>query len=1291
MASLGDLIVRVGAKIDGFEQSMGTVSQRLNAVDRDAAKAFSGFDKMADRLGTVFTAAGAAMTGAITLPLAGLATASTSFAGNFEAALNKIKALGDDVTGPALERLRAQALQLGKDTKFSAQQAADGMALFASAGLSTTDILAVMPGTLALAAAGMFSIEEAAEITKNTLGQFQLQASEAGRVADVFAQVSADTSVSMQGLGTTFGYVGAVAKGAGQTLEETGAAIVALDKAGIQAEKAGTGLRGVLGSLIAPSSEAKREMSALGVAVADQEGRIRPLSDIMEQFRSKLATVGSEAERQRIIFEVFGREAGNAAQVLIQTGGSALDAFEQKLVNSAGAAARMAATMNQGLNYSLEQFKGSVETAGIALGTALLPVVGKMIDLGTRMVNEFLLPAAQWFGKLPEPVQAAAIALAAMAAAAGPVLLVTGQLAGSITAILPAITSLSGALGLTASGAAPLAGALGALGAALPVVAALAAGLATAWALWKFQDDLPGILALKIAFEALATVIGFQIEVVKAFASALGDVLPLMSTWLEILKFILTPQRKMLEGLQALSSAMRGFRVDVDTLPKPVDAAAKALDDMNKKAKPLHEQFGVTISATSELKKEFPRLDAAIREASKAIDEAKTKTQSNKVETNFLTEALKILQGEYDKTKASVDDYKARVLLGRAATVDITAELSKLAAQVGSVDSVIGNVSKIALPSYIGKIDEAKPPTDRLREAMKSLGITGVADLKKVADEALNARDVILGSGIATDFEKKTAVFRALKAQVEAAVQMGKAVTDEQRATLEKMEAELGSGKGQDAVKAASGMFTQVSTVITNFAQESAKALFEGGGSWGEKFTKLWGDLKVAVVSSFIEPATAALTSFLTGIVADLMGGKGFGGILDQIKNLGSSLKNIVPGLSSAASSAGSAASGAGGASIPAGGGAGGAASGLGSTADIITGAISAAANVISAIYNVRIEGTLNQMERNTAAASIHLEALLNKANEFWPWARETHMLIGDVIVGVLRELRDGMKTLFSVNVNLSGADQKALIESLITRVGTFDTLATDRLLDIYARAGEINRTIQDGTKTVSDVITSQLARVSGSLAAIEAKLPSTLENALGGNALGGIAGLAGTLPAAISGLIAGLIRGSGKTEDLIEENTRFTAAGIIGPAGVVDSLRQFLPVQSDLLKFQYDVAAPWMAEMQSYLEGGLTDRIMQVHDVIASNVVDGLSEIRGAMNAQSGEVMKLVSVMSPIRDVLIEMREAIRIQTTEQLRASAQPDLQVNIQGNVIGTREFVDQLTAQVMAAVRLQLVKA
>lgn len=1401
-SSLGDLLVRVGANIDGFEKSMGDISKRLNAVDREASKAFSGFDRIADRIGTVATAAGTALTAAVTLPLAGAGLAATNFAGNFEAALNKIKALGDNITGPALERLRNQALQLGKDTKFSAQQAADGMALFASAGLSAEEIFRVMPGTLSLAAAGMFSIEEAAFITKNTIGQFQLEVGEAGRVADVFAQVSADTSVSMQGLGVTFGYVGAVAHGAGQTLEETGAAIVALDKAGIQAEKAGTGLRGVLGSLIAPSKEAKREMDALGVSISDQQGNIRPLSDIMEQFRSKLAKVGSEAERQRIIFEVFGREAGNSAQVLIQTGGPALDAFEQKLVSSGGAADRMAKTMNQGLNYSLEQFKGSVETAGIALGTALLPVVGRMIDFGTQLVNEFALPAATWFGELPEPVQNAALAFGLMAAAAGPILIVVGQMATGIVALLPAITSLSGVVATFAAGpittlatvtipaltlslrtfalttvpaaitaisamasvmlsqgvasmttfatvsipaaitalttfatgavASAIAGvstlATTTLPAAIASFTTLATGgiAAAASALYGFATTAVAAaisavqtLALTVlpiltvaAIAAAAAFGGFKlgewlyetVPAFKAFGDAAGDFL-LKIPGLESAVLRLSGAAKALSvasedldfATQKLEKALLDKGITVDRAGKSTGEYAKALREAAKQSGFLGDASSTEKAKVEAIKKQIQESEEkakltarAMKELGREVRDAGDKhKQAIKpisdlaIKNGQLAMALKILQDEHDKAKRSVDAYKASILLGRAETVNFEQVLGDLNSIVKDAGLGIQRIADIHAPAFITTVSSAAGPVVELEKALGTLGVKGAADLKKIADESAKARDAVLGSGIASDFEKKTAIYKALQAQIEHAKVAGIEIAADQKKLLQDLESEIG-----DKVPKMAGTWqdfgNSISTVITNAAQDITKSLFSGELSFAEKGKEALKALGSAVSSSFIEPATAAISNFISGVLTDLIGGKGLSGVIAKFSELGSSISGIFGGASAPSVPSGTPSGG----SIPSGGGGGGVpggASGLGGTVDLITGAISAASNVISAIYNVRIEGTLNQMERNTAAASIHLENILKKANEFWPWMRETHMLVGETVVGVLREIRDGLKTLFSVNVNVGGEQEKALIASLITRVGTFDTLATDRLLDIYARAGEINRTIQDGAAQVVTAIGAGFQSLAGSLAAIENKLPSTLEKALGGGGgvLGGIAGLAGTLPAAISGLIAGLIRGSGKTEDLIEENTRFAAVGIIGPAGVVDTLREFLPYQKTASDFNYDVAAPWMADVQSALEGRLSDNIVKVHDA--------LIDIRGSVGSQISEMTRVADTYSGrIVSSVLEVRDAIRTQTAEQARVGAAPPVQVNIQGNVIGQREFVQQMTDAVMAAVRLQLVK-
>lgn len=64
---------------------------------------------------------------------------------------------------------------------------------------------------------------------------------------------------------------------------------------------------------------------------------------------------------------------------------------------------------------------------------------------------------------------------------------------------------------------------------------------------------------------------------------------------------------------------------------------------------------------------------------------------------------------------------------------------------------------------------------------------------------------------------------------------------------------------------------------------------------------------------------------------------------------------------------------------------AGGVLGGLTGTISAVSGIASAVSGIIGNFQNAKLEGTMNQVERNTAAASIHLRYLLEKNNEFLP------------------------------------------------------------------------------------------------------------------------------------------------------------------------------------------------------------------------------------------------------------------------------------------------------------------
>src|SRR5690625_1138585 len=80
--------------------------------------------------------------------------------------------------GISLEETAA-ARQLGRDSVFSAKEAAQGMSELALAGFETNEIISAMPGLLDMAAAGQVDLATASDITANMLNAFGLEAEEA--------------------------------------------------------------------------------------------------------------------------------------------------------------------------------------------------------------------------------------------------------------------------------------------------------------------------------------------------------------------------------------------------------------------------------------------------------------------------------------------------------------------------------------------------------------------------------------------------------------------------------------------------------------------------------------------------------------------------------------------------------------------------------------------------------------------------------------------------------------------------------------------------------------------------------------------------------------------------------------------------------------------------------------------------------------------------------------------------------------------------------------------------------
>ena len=173
----------------------------------------------------------------------------------------------------------------------------------------------------------------------------------------------------------------------------------------------------------------------------------------------------------------------------------AMKMAEKGTVDSGTAIKAILAGMTKDFGGGMAQFAQTVEGRFSTLKdnvTAALGDLGqKLLPIASNIIETFLMPAADFLKKLidgfialPEPVQNLAIALAAVLAAAGPVIAAVGLLITGVMALAP----LLGTAGLTAT--------LAALGPILLGVAGAVAAVWSVWELWKLDVVQAAVTAI---------------------------------------------------------------------------------------------------------------------------------------------------------------------------------------------------------------------------------------------------------------------------------------------------------------------------------------------------------------------------------------------------------------------------------------------------------------------------------------------------------------------------------------------------------------------------------------------------------------------------------------------------------------------------------------------------------------------------------------------------------------------------------------------------------------------------
>lgn len=388
-------------------------SLKDQAVNSNKAK--DSMDNLASssvKLKEVFATIGAA---ALAKQMYDLGASAIQVGMDFDKGMSEVKAVAE-ASAKDFEAMRKQAIQLGADTTKSAKEVSAGQLELAKSGMSAKEAMAAIPGAINASTASGEEMSVAVSVMTSALNGFQLKASESAHVADVLAMAANKSKADINDMGYAFKYAATPAKALGITLEETSAATMIMTNAGLAGEQAGTSLRSALISLAKPSEDAGKKLDVLGVAITNNKGNMRPFASIMNELRDKTDKMGN-AQKLAALSTIFGTEAATGMLSILDSAPGTMEKFTKSLKESDGASKKAADTMTDNLAGSVEEFKGSIESAAVSVSDILKPTVREGTEALTDLVGGFndLSPSAKsmavWGGVIVGGVIPASIAI----------------------------------------------------------------------------------------------------------------------------------------------------------------------------------------------------------------------------------------------------------------------------------------------------------------------------------------------------------------------------------------------------------------------------------------------------------------------------------------------------------------------------------------------------------------------------------------------------------------------------------------------------------------------------------------------------------------------------------------------------------------------------------------------------------------------------------------------------------------------------------------------------------------
>lgn len=468
--------------VDKFSKPMSDAVMQM----AQGSKKFMAAGRQIEKAGQSMQGAGKKMAAAMTAPLAGLGITAVKTAADFEGAMSNVQAISGAGAGE-LDKLTEKAKEMGAKTKFSATESADAFSYMAMAGWKTEDMLNGIEGIMYLAGASGEDLAQTSDIVTDALTAFGMTASDTNEFVDILAKASSNANTNVSLMGETFKYVAPVAGALGYSAKDVSVAIGLMANSGIKASSAGTALRSLLTNLAKPTDSVQAAMDALGISLTDSRGEMKEFSTLMLEMRSSFSSL-TEEQKAQYAAALAGKTGMSGLLAVINASDSDFGKLTESIQNSSGAAKEMYDVANDNLNGRLTILNSTLESIAITFGERMMPYVEK----GVGKIQEL----AEKFGSLSDKQVDQIVHWAAMAAAAGPLVMVLGKTTSSVGKVVQTF---------------------GLLGKSMPNIAGRAQAAGKILKTIDFMPKIPGTGLFQKAFSGIGKTAGIAL---KPFAAA---------------------------------------------------------------------------------------------------------------------------------------------------------------------------------------------------------------------------------------------------------------------------------------------------------------------------------------------------------------------------------------------------------------------------------------------------------------------------------------------------------------------------------------------------------------------------------------------------------------------------------------------------------------------------------------------------------------------------------------------------------------------------------------------------